>query len=106
MNTRVDTFSRQPVLGSATQGETSTWLIAIACALAIVAAAASVVPSVLILPSVAAGLYAGAVATMLATRRSGPAISEKGWLFAGILFVGGIVASAGSDLDGMLAYFR
>ncbi len=105
MNTRVEPVSRQLFFGSTTQGETGTWLTAIACALTIVVVAASVMPTALMLPSIAAGLYAGAVVTMLATRRAEPVISEKGWLFAGILFVAGIVASAASDIDRMLAYF-
>jgi hypothetical protein len=105
MNTRVDAFSRQFIRGSATQGDTGTWLAAIVCTLAVILVAAVSLPGALILPAVAAGLYAGAVGTVLATRRSEPSISEKGWLFAGILFVAGIVASAASDLDGMLAYF-
>ncbi|GEM_PF-6611570 len=105
MNTRVDAFSRQLIHHGATQGDTGTWLAAIVCALAVTIVAAVSLPGALILPAIAAGLYAGAVGTMLATRRNAPSISEKGWLFAGILFVAGIVASAASDLDGMLAYF-
>ncbi len=105
MNSRAGTFSRHHIPVGSQTGDGAVWLIGIAMALAITVVAALSLPSILILPAVAVGLYAASFVAVLATRRGQPDTSEKGWLLAGLLFVTGVVVSVASDLDGMVAYF-
>lgn len=104
MNTLAGIFTRPDVRRSPPSWEGGAWLGAVAIVLGFAVVAALALPGALVLPALTLALFTTSVVPAVMARRGAMAQGERAWLFAGMLFAFGILASVLTDLDRLAAY--